>query len=74
MTDWLKAIDQVKFTKKTGVTLSGRELLVAAHDFEQEVGHDNLAAMPLERVELTFAAYLRKWVKRFQRKTPAIRE
>lgn len=66
-------LDQSKLAERVGVILSGREMLAAARDFEAEVGHDNLTAMLPARVELAFAAYLRKWIKRFQRKTLAIK-
>ncbi len=70
MTCWVKRLDAASLDKRVGVTLSAREMQAAARDFEEEVGHDELAALPLERLELVFAAYLRKWVKRFRGRAP----
>ncbi len=69
---WEKRIDQARLAAKLGITLSGREMLAATRDFEDEVSLDALANISPERLQLVFAAYLRKWVKRFQRKIPAI--
>jgi hypothetical protein len=69
---WEKRLDLARLAEKTGITLSDREMLVAARDFEQEVGIGALGTISPERLELVFAAYLRKWAKRFQRKDPPV--
>lgn len=70
MPGWLMRLDANKLDRWAGVPLSPREIQAAAQDFEEEVGHDELVARSTERLELAFAAYLRKWVKRFHRQTP----
>ncbi len=70
MTCWMKRLDIAALEKRVGVTLSGREMQAAARTFEDEVGHDALAAMSPERLGLVFAGFLRKWVKRNLRHNP----
>ncbi len=65
---WETRLNRANLAEKTGITLSDREILIAEQDFQQEVGIDTLENIFPERLELVFAAYLRKWARRFQRK------
>ncbi len=64
MMSWLKALDWVKLAAKAGISLSDREMLAAAQDFEAEAGHVDIERMPSMRLERAFAAYIHKWARR----------